>query len=190
MCKDNTTSDRDIFEDRESLLKIWSEERKSRDFNASLMWENFKLYAVLIPAIITIDALFLRLIFDVPQEHISKLLWFSLVFPSLILGLSVCGNIDLFRRWKRTSEAIAHLNELEKLLGLDRNLPKDKRVFKDDPGLFPRWHASVKNIHTENQFINRNILKFNMFTSMTPVYVFFLFVGTGLIYFQIQLIYS
>jgi|ERR671910_430012 hypothetical protein len=31
-----------IFDDRENLIKIWIEERRSRDFSANLMWENVK----------------------------------------------------------------------------------------------------------------------------------------------------
>ena len=35
----------DILGHEESMLKVWVDERRSRDVNASLMWENLKLFA-------------------------------------------------------------------------------------------------------------------------------------------------
>jgi hypothetical protein len=64
MTTDKTPFHGDIFGDRESILKVWIDERRSRDVNASLMWENLKYFTVLISGIITIDTFFLKSIFD------------------------------------------------------------------------------------------------------------------------------
>jgi hypothetical protein len=60
MSNDNGTSQKDIFTDKEKMLKVWIDERRSRDFSAGLMWENLKFFATLISAVITVDTFFLK----------------------------------------------------------------------------------------------------------------------------------
>jgi hypothetical protein len=146
------------------------------------MWDNLKLFSVLIPAVITVDILFLNFIYeDSMKEHILELLWFSLAFPVMVILLSVSGIMDLFRRWNRILEAIVHLNKLEKLFGLDEPLPQDKKVFEDDNHLFQRYHAETTGLKTEAEFIKKNRYKFNMFTSMAIVYCIFVAIGVLLL---------
>jgi hypothetical protein len=126
------------------------------------MWENLRLFSVLIPAVISVYALFLRLIYEPSMgEYTSVLLGVSWAFPIVVIILSGCDILDLYGRWNRTLEAIAHLSKLEKLLGQDDQLPQDKRVFKDDTHLFQRYQDKTIGINTEEQFIKKNIIKFN-----------------------------
>jgi hypothetical protein len=179
----------DIFKDKESLLKIWLDERRSRDVSAGFMWDNLKLFSVLIPAVITINTLFLIFIYGDPmKEPTLELRLISLAFPVMVISLSVAGNIDLFRRWNTTLEAIVHLNKLEDLLGLNESLPQDKKVFENDTHLFQRYHIKAKGIKTEAEFIKKNRLKFNMFTSMAIVYWIFVFIGVLLLVYQAYLV--
>jgi hypothetical protein len=191
MSIDKWASHGDIFKDKESLLKVWLDERRSRDVSAGLMWDNLKLFSVLIPAVITVDTLFLNFIYeDSMKEHTLELLWFSFAFPVMVILLSVSGNMDLFRRWNRTLEAIVHLNKLEKLLGLDEPLPQDKKVFEDDTHLFQRYHTETIGLKTEEEFIKKNRYKFNMFTSMAVVYWIFAAIGVLLLVYQAYLVYT
>ncbi len=103
------------------MLKVWIEERRSRDVSVDLMWENLKFFSVLISGIITANASFLKLTFDNLTLGYAV---YSLVLPFLIISLSFCGKSDLKRRWKRTLELIAYLNKLEDLLGLNETVTK------------------------------------------------------------------
>jgi hypothetical protein len=188
---DKGVSHGDIFKDKESLLKVWLDERRSRDVSAGLMWDNLRLFSVLIPAVITVDTLFLNFIYEPSmKEHTLQLLPISLAFPAVVISLSVAGFMDLFRRWKRTLEAIVHLNKLEDLLGLNEPLPQDKKVFEKDTHLFQRYHDETKDFKTEKDFIKKNRFKFNMFTSMMIVYVIFVIIGGLLLFYQASLVYT
>jgi hypothetical protein len=194
----------DIFNERDKLLEIWKEERRSRDKSADLMWENLKLFSVLIPAIITVGTIFLRLALDPSlAKYIDDMLLLSLVFPVLVVSLSLFGISDLYRRWKRTLEAIAHLLKIEGLLGLHEEYTG--RFLKGDKHLFERYYWNTKfkkkekdikteevieiqvDIETEDDFIKRNIFKNNMFTAMLFVYLGLGVIGGFLLYLIIPL---
>jgi hypothetical protein len=180
-------SNGDIFKNRESLLKVWLDERRSRDVSAGLMWDNLRLFSVLIPAVITVNILFLNFIYrDPTKETILELQLISLVFPIMVISLSVAGNVDLFRRWNRTLEAIAHLIKLEGLLGLREPIPEELRnALKEDSYLFQRYHAETTDFKTEEEFIKKNRFKRNMFTSMMIVYFIFIIIG-GVLFYQLK----
>ena len=86
----------DMLGHEESMLKVWVDERRSRDVNAGLMWENLKLLLYLIPAIITIDTFFLQAIFDNElPENTSGFRFLIFLFPSLVITLSLIGESNL-----------------------------------------------------------------------------------------------
>jgi hypothetical protein len=183
MTKDNPTPT-DIFTDKENMLKVWIDERRSRDYSVGLMWENLKLFSVLIPAIITANSFFLGLTLDDRSWSVYDLL--SIVFPVLIVSLSMYGNKDLRRRWRRTMEAIAHLRKLEKLLGLDSPVPGGLKVFKNDTHLFQRYTNSSEGITAEKDYMDQNMDKSkgeedNMYTAMRRIYWVFIIIGAALL---------
>lgn len=186
MRDDNTTSEKSIFDDRESLLKIWSEERKSRDFNASLMWENLKFFSLLISGLITANTFFLGFIFDNSSPRPSEInVGYSLVtfvLPGLIMYLSWSGHRDLKRRWNRTLEAIVHLTKLEDLLGLREFLPPYSDVFSEDTHLFERYIKDTEGFDSGQKFIdNRRTRGPNMYTHMKRVFVGLFVIGASLV---------
>lgn len=201
----NTTSDSDIFTNRERLLKIWLDERRSRDNSADLMWQNLKYFSVLISGLITANAFFLKLTFD--NLTLGYAL-FSLMFPSMIMLLSFCGKSDLKRRWKRTLESIAYLNKLEDLLGLNESVSGKINVLKGDSHLFQRYHDSTvkeekdrktgdvikTDIKTVEEYRDYWMYKDNMYRAMKRAYyvlgiigLFLVFVSSLLIIFSIVL---
>jgi hypothetical protein len=207
MSNNNPTSQDDVFGNKERLLKIWSEERKSRDFNATLMWENLKLFSVLIPAIITVDTFFLKMTLDNSlAEYTAILSLFSLVFPIMIISLTLCGNSDLRRRWERTLEAIAHLHKIEDLLGLNEPVTGRINVLKDDSHLFQRYYDNTKHtikkkdntgktiekeedIKSEQDFIDKKLYEHNMYTAMRNVYWVFGIIGAALLLVPLTLLF-
>ena len=187
MTNSETLTPGDILNDPKSMLEVWKDERRSRDFNATLLWDNLKLFSVLIPAVITVETFFLKLVYE---GSVSKpppeLVWLSLVFPFVIILLSTAGIFDLYRRWIRTLEAIAHLNKLENYLGLDKCLPPEKRLFKNDTRLFQRFYDETKDkkgkvFDRQEDYIKNKRFKFNMFTTMAAVYFIFPAIGIFLL---------
>jgi len=93
-------------------LDVWKDERGSRDNGVGLMWENMRFYSVLIPSIITVYTLFLGLINQpLLTGYASGFLKVSWAFPSAIIVVSAFGIIDLYCRWNRILEEIAHLRK-------------------------------------------------------------------------------
>lgn len=184
MGEDKTKQD-DIFQDKVKLLEIWKDERRSRDFNATLMWDNLRLFSVLIPAIITIDTFLLGLTIEYSLPWYYTLI--TLVFHGLVIGLTWFGFSDLKRRWDSTLEAIAHLSKLEDLLGLHK-ARENEFVFKKDSRLFQRWYDNLRDppmtgeeIDSEENFRKKKMYKDNMYNAMRNVYRVFGILGCLLV---------
>jgi hypothetical protein len=199
----------DIFGDRDAILKVWQDERRSRDFNASLMWENLKFFSVLISAIITADTFFLKFASEVTNSTVISLFsipvnmiyLFSIPIPILVIFLSKYGKQDLRRRWSRTLEAIAHLSKLENLLGLDKEVAGKLTNFKNDTYLFDRFTKDTKHMGCQDDFIKKVMkedkkamkketkenesVKGNMYIAMRKVYFVFYVMGYFLIFIHI-----
>lgn len=168
------------------MLKIWIDERRSRDISAGLMWENLKFFSLLISGLITANTFFLGFIFTNSSSRDPSInLGYSLitfVLPSLIIYLSLCGFLDLRRRWERTLEAIAHLTKLEDLLGLRASIPLDNDVFSEDTHLFERYFIETEGFVSEDGFIeNKRTRRPNMYTEMRRVYWGLIIIGAFLL---------
>jgi len=171
-----------IFEDRDSLIKIWSVERRSRDFMASLMWENVKTFSTLISALITADIFFLRFLLEDMgssfQQHLVSVKFLSLILPTLIMAMSILGERELRREYVRLLESIVHLAKIENLLGLEQKLPDiDGRVFPGDKYLFQRWVTDRMKFKTSEDFIKSRLKGYNMYTCMRIIYIITFLVG-------------
>jgi hypothetical protein len=140
-----------IFDDRENLIKIWIEERRSRDFSANLMWENVKNLTILIAALITADIALMD--FISPTNEQLLLLPF---LPAIIVLLSRYARKDLENRWRRVLESISHLIKLEDLLGLYTQMPSTT-LFKNDKFIFERWRRNALPYASSQAFIEGEV---------------------------------
>ena len=196
MSVDKWASQGDIFRDKESLLKIWIDERRSRDVSACLMWQNLKYFSVLITGIISVDTFFLGFALRPLSDYTFMLSLFSFVFPILVVALSLCARNDLKRRWKRTLESIAYLNKLDDLLGLNKPVTGKINVLKHDSHLFQGYHDSTvkrwknrktgkvvkeEEIETEEDYRDWWMYMDNMYTAMRNVYWVFGIIGVALL---------
>jgi hypothetical protein len=178
-----------IFDDRESLIKIWIDERRSRDFQASLMWENVKYFTTLLSALITADVFILRMLLDLKinstifanTNYPVIILFSSLILPSFIIVASILGERELKRRWRRILEAIANCAKIEYLLGLNENISHILKVFPNDSYLFQRWTESRKKYSSSSSFVEGELKGYNMYTHMRKIYFITIFVGVFLI---------
>jgi hypothetical protein len=169
-----------IFDDRDSLVKIWIEERRVRDFHAGLMWENVKYFSTLLSILITADILILRMLLEV-NANSNLVLILSLILPAFIIVTSILGEQELKRRWKRVLEAITHCAKIESLLGLDEDISSKLKVFQNDTYLFQRWAKSRKKYPSSQCFIEGEVKGYNMFTHMRKIYFITIIVGIFLI---------
>jgi hypothetical protein len=180
-----------IFNDRENLIRIWIEERRSRDASANLMWENVRNLTILIAGLITADIALMDFI-----ESNDRYLLLLPFLPVIIVVLSWYAQKDLEDRWRRVLEAISHLIKLEDLLGLHAQIP-DATFFKDDKYLFERWRKSALRYSSSKAFVEGelkgtkeyggNISKQskekksgNLFTFMPKIYIVTMIVGSVL----------
>jgi len=125
----------DIFDDKEMLMKVWTDERRRRDFQATLMWENIKNFSAIIASLITVDSIILAALSG-GKIYLPILLPFV---PMIIVFISAAGKYELTRRWVLVLEGNSHLFKLEQLLGLDHKISNRLTYFKDDEYLFQNW---------------------------------------------------
>lgn len=163
--------------DSDRLFRIWESERRTRDLNVKLMWENMKYFGSLISALITASVTLIGINFD-RHTHI--------LFPILIIILQVFtiflaqyAKNDLEERRKRFFLVVSHLLKLEILLGfydpIDQKL-KDTR-FEDDQHLFAQYEKNlcrleVKGKQDTDKFIEDKMRekKNNSYSIMSNVY--------------------
>jgi len=177
------------IEDKDLLIKILLDERRSRDFQAALMWENVKFFSTLISALITADILLLRLFLDLKMRSSIPLLLLYLMLPGFIMSMSYMGERDLKRRWKRILEAIANCSKIESLLGVDTEISGKLRVFQKDRYLFPeRWFKSRSKYSTTEDFIEGELKPENMYTQMRKIYFITSLVGLLLVVLHVVLL--
>ena len=188
--------DNAIFGDRESLLKIWKTLTNFRMHCANLMWKSVQHFFILISALISANLLGLGMILELNDlQTQSYLLLLFLVFPMLIIALSMFGEAILKRRFSRLLEAIAHTAKIEGLLGLSVDISehlKKWNVLKNDRYLFER-HMKSRDIYgSEEEFIKGELRGGidgrNMYTEMRKPYWLFIIIGTILIFVNIFLI--
>jgi len=145
-----------IFGDRENLIKIWLDERRSRDFSAKLMWENIKNMSFLIGALITADIALMNFLVSIQTHEVFLVKWLLLFpfLPVMIIIMSHFAENDLKKRWRRVLEAITHLIKMEDLLGLYKKPPIQFEIFKNDEYLFERWKENASKYSSSKEFIN------------------------------------
>jgi hypothetical protein len=141
-----------IFDDRENLIKIWIEERRSRDFSANLMWENVRNLTILIAALITADVALMDFISPTNEQQLLLLPF----LPAIIVLLSRYARKDLENRWRCVLESISHLIKLEDLLGLHTQMPSTT-LFKDDKFIFERWRRNALSYASSQAFIEGEV---------------------------------
>lgn len=188
------TSTNDIGNDpnRDLLIRIWENERETRNLNVKLMWENMKYFGALISALITASITLLGFALN---AHVPVL------FPTLIIILQLFiiylahyAKKDLTERRKRFFLVVTHLLKLEVLLGLydKKNSEKLKQKLRDtslqdDDFLFTQYERNLhlikgKDKHDTEQFIknkmnekenieNNRSDKYNSYSIMSNVYL-------------------
>ena len=141
--------DKDIFDRPDRLLKIWENERTTRNYNTQLMWENIKFFVGLVSALLSAHMVLLGFFWTI-RDHGSLTLfgntfnWFGialLVFPGAISLISYYGWKDLRMRWQRFLLVATHLLKLEDLLGLHVDISGKLTYFKDKY-LFPNYQRN------------------------------------------------
>ena len=137
------TSNYDIFNNPDQLFRIWENERKTRDLNVKLMWENMKYFGALISGLITASIALVGLTLDksVPVLFIILII----ILQVFIIFLAEYAKKDLKERQKRFFLVVSHLLKLEVILGFYEDISqklKDTR-FDQDKYLFAEYQKNL-----------------------------------------------
>ena len=139
-----------LFDDPDRLFRIWEIERRTRDLNVKLMWENMKYFGSLISGLITASIALVGFIFDIDNNGVFLIL--IIILQIFIIYLAHYAKKDLQERQKRFFLVVSHLLKLEVLLGFYEDISqklKDTR-FDEDKYLFGEYQKNlVKEKATE-----------------------------------------
>ena len=168
----------DIF-GNEYLIRIWESERKTREFNATLMWENVKHFGGFISALLVAEMAFISYIWSFQNTGIFPfdVRELMFVFPFAIIVLARHAQSDLKERWGRFLLVVTHLLKLELLLGIYDKIDHKLSFFRPDEYLFSEYQKNLSQ-EASQKFIDKMMKKIgddgkpnrNTYTSMISVY--------------------
>ena len=163
------TSDKFSNPEREELFRIWESEKRTRDLNSKLMWENLKYFGTLISALITASVTLMGFFFTKNPNILFPILIFGLQI--FIIFLAQYANNDLTERRKRFFLIVSHLLKLEVLLGLysddDPQVQKLRQKLKgtsleDDDYLFVQYKKNLKKREGSEKYDTQQFIKDKM----------------------------
>lgn len=189
------TAPNDIFNDRDQLIRIWENERKTRDFAVKLMWENMKYFGAVFGALFAVYSTLVGHIYSTTSTNPIFNFLVLIPIPGTILGLSWFAQNDLQDRRKRFYLVVTHLLKLEDLLGLYKKIDDKLTYLKKDQYLFAQYYTMLqeykKNFEEgkdQEQFIKCQMKKKSAFRSMQNVYIVMMIVAGILIFFGVIVI--
>jgi len=185
----------------DNLMRVWENERKSRDLCATLMWENVKYFATFFGALLVAHMALLAFLWPKEQDMLPPEVKNSiLIFPFATIALSIYAYFDLRRRWDRFLLVAAQLCKLEVLLGLHDDIAQKLNryqkeflgCFQEDRFLFKDYRMNL--IHTNSDTFRKKGMKWkirngNMLTSMGSIYWITIAIGVALTILDLFLIY-
>lgn len=184
-----TTPSRDLFDNPEYLLRIWEAERKTRDLNSTLMWENIKYFGGFISGLLVAQMALYTVILNVKDPGIFQFAIF--VLPVAIIVLSCVGYKDLKERRQRFLLVVTHLLKLEELLGVHEGITTILDHFQEDKYLFAEYQKNLST-GTYEDFIKEQMkFKFskkNSYVSMSILYIAMIALAGGLILLDIRIL--
>lgn len=176
----------------EVLIRVWENERNSRNFAVKLMWENMKYFSILIGTLLTAYTALLGYISTNPisftEYPVSILFNIMILFPipAVIIVLALYARNDLIERRRRFLLVVTHLLKLEQLLGLHEKIGKRLEYFKEDEYLFTEYRDNLKEGKSKDSFIDDQMRKKpSAFKAMQNVYIILIGIAGLLILFGI-----
>lgn len=138
----------DIFKDKETLLRIWENERNTRDLAVKLMWENLKFFSIFIGTLLAAYIGFFDFIARTlisPDSIYAAILNGIILFPIpvTIFVLALYAYNDLEQRRERFYLVVTHLLKLEDLLGLHEKIDDKLGYLKKDQYLFAQYQKKL-----------------------------------------------
>jgi hypothetical protein len=150
-------------------MRIWESERRARDLNSKLMWENLKYFGTLISALITASVTLMGFFFTKNPNILIPILIYGLQI--FIILLAEYANNDLTERRKRFFLIVSHLLKIEVLLGLysddDPQVQKLRQKLKrtsleDDDYLFVQYKKNLKKREGSEKYDTEQFIKDKM----------------------------
>jgi hypothetical protein len=172
------------------LIRVWENERISRNFAVKLMWENMKFFGGFIGSLLTAYSGLVGLIvtakINIPYAYNFVIF---LPVPVVILILALYARNDLIERRRRFLLVVTHLFKLEQLLGLHDKIGNKLQYFKEDEYLFTEYQENLTQGKSKKTFIDVQMSKNpSAFKAMQNVYIMFVGIAVGLIIFGIAVL--
>lgn len=185
-------SNYDIFKDTnpDALIRIWENERKTRDFAVKLMWENMKYFGALIGSLLTAQMALLGYIYSKSEQgnfpfYVSLFLFFA---PTIIIFLCLYARKDLTDRRRRFFLVVSHLLKLEDILGLHKDISQILTSFREDKFLFAEYQKNLSKCNNTEDFIKLMMCdKKGAFSLMQRVYL--IMMAIAIIFIILQIIF-
>jgi hypothetical protein len=148
------TEPENIFDKPDRLIRIWENERNTRNLAVNLMWENMKYFGALVGSLLTAyTALLGYFSTTVYANPIPLNLMILFPIPVAIIFLTFYARDDLKQRKRRFLLVVTHLLKLEELLGLHREITDELIHFKEDKYLFVEYQKNLSKCNTTEAFI-------------------------------------
>jgi len=179
----------DVFGKREELIRIWESERRTRDLNATLMWENMKYFSGLFGGLLVAHTALVTFIWTNNQGTFPiELIQMMIAFPIAIIGISCCAFIDIRRRWSKFLLVGTQLLKLEDLLGLQQDITKRLNSWHKDKYLFQEYTENLTKYTSSEEFKKPKFVRWNSYTLMSIIYFIMIALGGYLLYIDIPLL--
>jgi len=167
-----------IFEDRQNLIKIWENERRTRDLNATLIWENMKYFSGLFGGLLVAHTAFVTLISTNNNDVLTLQFRFSvLAFPIAIICMALCAEIDLRRRWSKFLLVVTQLLKLEELLGLQQDLSSRLNAWHTGKFLFDEYTKNYRKYKNSDEFKRPKIKTWSTYSLLSIIYFIMMSLG-------------
>jgi len=191
----SSTGDKPDKPTDEVLIRVWENERNSRNFAVKLMWENMKYFSILIGSLLTAYTALLGYISTNPISFaIYSIAIFNIMIlfpiPAFIIVLALYARNDLIERRRRFLLVVTHLLKLEQLLGLHQKMGDRLEYFKADEYLFAEYRNNLSQGESKKNFIDFHMSeKPSTFKAMQNVYIIFIVIAVVLILFGIIVLF-
>lgn len=192
------TAPNNLFNDPDQLIRIWENERKTRDFAVKLMWENMKYFGILIGSLLTAYTALLGYITTTKiafSDYFITITFNSIILfpvPVVIFFLAWYARKDLIQRRRRFLLVVTQLLKLEDLLGLYRKIgdklpylkeEEEQYLFVEYREMLIEYQKHLSQVKSTEEFIDNQIKskKTSAFSSMQHVYILMMIIAGGLI---------
>ena len=147
-----------VLDDKDSLLKLYSEFAKSAQYVVDKIWTNARFFTTLTSALLTFSiAALAKSWLEAPNKTENSTAYFFLILlPILIIIISYIGIKNLYREYRRFLDWITARAKIQERLGLCEEI--ESKIYPEDRYILPL--RFIKNSYNSSEeFVNKTLKK-------------------------------